>query len=294
MAGDTCNVYDSKGVIMIGTPPRDLDKRSVLKRVCNSGVVRGLTGFLLLIIIPYVHIGIIYSKLWVPDKKPVNRDNCTCSCWDTVFKGSYENGKRVSYKHMYFNATPQTFGMWVMTMAAVLSGYEVVKYILRLYSEGTLRISMLFLILINIHPHYYTWWGNVNYFNDDFYSQFVHQQFFSVTEVISTAVVLRMCSTKCRMTPPLLLTVFSINVVHILIGGLDQFFIQLILMNGRTSQRMRNLGFIIPDIFHLIIPYLEYRKSLRTSQSQLTTRKNIAIFLSSTICMFLLGKYVMK
>lgn len=195
---------------------------------------------------------------------------------------------------MYFNATPQTLGMWFITMAAVLCGYEVVKYILRLYSAGTLRLSMLFLILVNIHPHYYSWWGYLNYLNDDFYTQFVHQLFFTVTEVISTAVVLRMCSTKCRITPSLLLFVFSINVVHILIGGLDQFFMQLFLMSGRTFQRMRNLGFVIPDVFHLIIPYTEYRKSYNSAHSQLISRKNVAVFLSSTLCLFLLGKFVMK
>lgn len=34
-------------------------------------------------------VGIFYLKVWVPNKPPVDKDNCTCSCFDTVFKGNY-------------------------------------------------------------------------------------------------------------------------------------------------------------------------------------------------------------
>ena len=36
-----------------------------------------------------IFLGIFYSKMWVPNKQPVNRNECTCSCWDTVFKGIF-------------------------------------------------------------------------------------------------------------------------------------------------------------------------------------------------------------
>lgn len=38
------------------------------------------------IIIPTVQFGVIF-RLWDKYNKPVNKDICQCSCWDTVFKG---------------------------------------------------------------------------------------------------------------------------------------------------------------------------------------------------------------
>lgn len=31
--------------------------------------------------------GVFYLKIWVPDKPPIDRQGCTCSCFDTVFRG---------------------------------------------------------------------------------------------------------------------------------------------------------------------------------------------------------------
>ena len=41
------------------------------------------------IIIPAVQFGYIFN-LWSQYNKPVNRQQCSCSCWDTVFKGNNE------------------------------------------------------------------------------------------------------------------------------------------------------------------------------------------------------------
>ena len=38
------------------------------------------------IIIPAVQFGYIYN-IWSHYNKPVSREHCSCSCWDTVFKG---------------------------------------------------------------------------------------------------------------------------------------------------------------------------------------------------------------
>ena len=39
------------------------------------------------ILIPALQFGLVF-RLWDQYNKPVNRDYCQCTCWDTVFKGS--------------------------------------------------------------------------------------------------------------------------------------------------------------------------------------------------------------
>ncbi len=42
------------------------------------------------IALPLIHM-IIFDSLWGTLKKTVNREECTCSCWDTIFKGKHKN-----------------------------------------------------------------------------------------------------------------------------------------------------------------------------------------------------------
>ena len=98
------------------------------------------------VLIPTLQFGFIF-KIWDKYNKPVNRDHCVCTCWDTVFKGEknilkgdwviflklvspfsagYETGPG-SYKHVYFNATANTMIIWAMTVTAVVLLYEGVR-----------------------------------------------------------------------------------------------------------------------------------------------------------------------
>ena len=58
----------------------------------------------------------------------VTRDHCSNSCWDTNFKAGYETGAGI-YKHVYFNTTWQAGVMWGITIIAVISLYECIKYL---------------------------------------------------------------------------------------------------------------------------------------------------------------------
>ena len=55
---------------------------------------------------------------------------------------------------------------------------------------GRARIRMVLLFLLAVYPNYYSWWVFVNYYNDEFYSQYWHQVFFTATEICSTLTVL--------------------------------------------------------------------------------------------------------
>lgn len=57
--------------------------RSFLSRPAVLGVV---AGFLIPILVPFFHFGIV-SHLWDEFNYKVDIRGCSCSCWDTVFKG---------------------------------------------------------------------------------------------------------------------------------------------------------------------------------------------------------------
>ena len=71
------------------------------------------------------------------------------------------------------------------------------------------RWRMAVLYASVIYPHYYAWWAYVNYYNDDYYSQFWHQLFFTVTELMSTLVVLHLVTTDNHVTPRKILVIIG-------------------------------------------------------------------------------------
>ena len=70
--------------------------------------------------------------------------------------------------------------------------YEAIRHVFTALIYGCARPRMAVLFLSSIFPHVYGWWANFNYFNDEYYSQWWHQCFFSVTELSSTLMVLHL------------------------------------------------------------------------------------------------------
>ena len=69
--------------------------------VSREKLVGIFLGLSFLILAPYLHLGFFF-KFWTT-KKPVDEYNCKCSCWDTIFKGSYESSSNPGYHHIYFS-----------------------------------------------------------------------------------------------------------------------------------------------------------------------------------------------
>ncbi|KAK0161196.1 hypothetical protein PV327_009693 [Microctonus hyperodae] len=234
----------------------------MLKRVIFSNISNcssKFIGILAPLIVPPLHILFLFY-FWQEFSRDVDRQYCSCSCWDTVFKGSYESGI-ASYKHMYFNATPNTFKIWAAVVIGVITFYETTKYLAWLTFHCRLRLGMLILFISAIFSHYYSWWVYINYWNDDFYSQWYHQLFFSITELISTILVVLIADNKTNMSHRKALTISGIGLLHIFAGSWDQFIRNVLRGEGYAHQVVRDLGFMIPDILHVIIPlyYLQWR-----------------------------------
>ena len=147
----------------------------------------------------------------------------------------------------------------MLVCLGVLGLYEVIKYVVPLILKRQLRLPMFVLLLSSLYPHYYGWWGFFNYINEEFYPQWWHQVFFSATEIISTGVVVLLCNRANKVEPWKLLLVLDINGMHILVNCLDQFINNVIYHRGQDFEALRDVGLLLPDVFHVLVCYFEMR-----------------------------------
>ncbi|XP_050443625.1 uncharacterized protein LOC126847448 [Adelges cooleyi] len=217
------------------------------------------------ILLPALHI-LVLEKFWSDFTFVVDKEQCRCSCWDTVFKGPYEAGV-ARYKHMYFNATDNTFKMWALTVVCTIVLYECCKNIIKLCFEGQLRFKMALLFVLSLFSHYYSWWSYVNYWNDEFYSQWNHQIVFTITELYSTAVLYKICDRRKEIRKFHMFSVIGVGLIHILAAGFDQFVTNVIRGSGFAHQIIRDLFLMVPDMLNVVVPLLEMRKRRMVSKS---------------------------
>lgn len=151
------------------------------------------------------------------------------------FSGTYESGV-ASYKHLYFNATKNTFKIWILTVVSMIALYECIRHLTLLTLQWHLRFSMLVLFLSSVFAHYYSWWAYVNYWNDDFYSQWNHQLFFTLSELFSTTLVMHLANADIPVTNRKALGIIGIALIHVLAGGWDQFVENVVRGEGYSHQ----------------------------------------------------------
>ncbi|RZF38952.1 hypothetical protein LSTR_LSTR016735, partial [Laodelphax striatellus] len=79
-------------------------------------------------------------------------------------------------------------------------------------------------------------WIYVNYWNDDYYSQWNHQLVFTVTELLSTMLVLSLANKNEAFSHYKALAVSVVGLSHIIAGGWDQFVLNVVRGEGRSHQ----------------------------------------------------------
>jgi len=175
--------------------------------------------------------------------------------------------------------------IWILIVIGVIAFYETMKHLAKLAIKQRLRQSMMLLFSTALFSNYYSWWVYINYWNDDFYSQWYHQLFFTITELISTAWVVSLADKKNPITHRKAFGIAAIALLHIVAGGWDQFFENVVRGEGHAHQVrihknnneretfcnlfltctkvIRDLGFMIPDILQVIVPlWLTKRESI--------------------------------
>jgi hypothetical protein len=119
-------------------------------------------------------------------------------------------------------------------------------------------------------------------------SLFCFLNLFQITELISTCFVLHLANTENQVTSRKILSIVGIAILHIFASGVDQFISNVFRGEGYPHQVVfsknyfqigfsfffffceipkvvRDLGFMVPDIMHLILPTYLLRQTRRES-----------------------------
>jgi len=118
------------------------------------------------------------------------------------------------------------------------------------------------------------------------------QTVFSVTEIISTALVLQECNNDRSSSPRRLLAVLVIAAAHVLAAGRDQFVDNVLLGLGAGHQRARDIGFMAVDLLHLAVPYFKLR-SLRSVSVRWRDVTSVDELTLAIVCVVLLWIIIM-
>lgn len=76
----------------------------------------------------------------------------------------------------------------------------------------------------------------MNYYNDEYYQQWYHQLFFSITELISTLTILYLCNNAHETTLYKLGIIIGIAVIHVGVACIDQFVSNVLQGEGYSHQ----------------------------------------------------------
>ena len=72
-----------------------------------------------------------------------------------------------------------------------------------------------------------------------------------MTELIASSVVLNLTDERNEIMSGKILVIISINMMHILVGGMDQFIHEVVYGHGRNFHKARNIGKFWKEVFIL-------------------------------------------
>ncbi|UJR09623.1 hypothetical protein I4U23_013857 [Adineta vaga] len=166
---------------------------------------------------------------------PVQKNSCTCDCWDGFFRGRHSRG---GYKTFYFNYEQQT-----ITILCILLFYaELLRHVLL---NMILRKQFILVLLIpSIYSNFYGVWSIINYLNDHDYVRMLKSQiYFSSTELIASYIFYQCLLIRNKLQIPIwcIYLLSTIASLHIIIA-----FSEL-----NADQLGRNIGLLLSDIINL-------------------------------------------
>ncbi|KAF6255588.1 hypothetical protein COO60DRAFT_1627488 [Scenedesmus sp. NREL 46B-D3] len=130
-------------------------------------------------------LGIFVTSVEAGDGKAIDRESCTCDCWDGRFKGRHGVGaSHAGYKSVYFNLEAATVLLCAWTFVWVNALGVSMQRILLLFTAARLSYRALVPALLSFYPFFYGAWATWNYVNDRFYIMLPSQLFFQLSELV--------------------------------------------------------------------------------------------------------------
>ena len=89
--------------------------------------------------------------------------------------------------------------------------------------------------------------------------------------------------------------ILAINLVHVIVSGSDQFIAHVLQGFGTSFQNARNIGLMVPDILHLVIPFYElvlFTRSNNLRLSELCYKEEALLLFTFIILASLVGRIV--
>jgi hypothetical protein len=151
----------------------------------------------------------------------VDDGKCTCSCFDSAYKGRLHAVFPPVYKHVYFNMRFETACLLALIFGSLLGLTTIIQKIVCCVADGTCDKSVIALVALSIYPNFYGLWCVFNYVNDRFYPMLWSQVFFSASEVYVTSVLYRLLAKGSTIPSQHVHWALAVASVHILLAAYE-------------------------------------------------------------------------
>jgi len=101
------------------------------------------------------------------------KDNCSCSCWDTVSKGRYSHR---GYKYIYLNVEVDTFVIILFSVIFLGFFIDLLTRLIAFAFESRKYVpEPVIIVAAQSFAHCYSFWMVFNYVNDSWYNYWKSQ-----------------------------------------------------------------------------------------------------------------------
>lgn len=153
-----------------------------------------------------------------PSARAVDRESCTCSCWDGAFKNGYSTA---GYRTVFFSLDERLIAVALWPAAYFLLALALARAAATTLAAGEARLPFAAVLLAQVYPHHYSFWTGWNYLNESNSGFMIVQVTFAVSEVVATAAIAAQLSSRTPLSPRALWLVVGIAALHMWHSALD-------------------------------------------------------------------------
>lgn len=212
-----------------------------------------------------------------PSAYKVDRDTCSCDCFDRQLKGGYFNSKR-QFKYIYINFEMQSVLILVWTGFYGFLLLQSIDYIIKLLWKRKLDFLILLGFIFSCFGQAYNWNCFWNYINDDLYHLFPTQLFFVITEWLATISLFKLLSKDVEienqgdeqiLPSKWIIASQAMSLCHVMASLEDQGFKHIFLEASKMNFFFRDVMLILSDLVPFVVIYHRMNRELCNGKATL-------------------------